>query len=104
MTSFTFYCTYMQLKTEQSMYSTDSSTYWLRVCFFFYWCAVFVTQQTTSGDDLIRIRIVGPSNFKQIERAGVWPESPGNFRCECGISHSVKDCRRIAIEFFSGSI
>ena len=33
MTSFTFYCTYMQLKTEQSMYSTDSSTQWLRFVF-----------------------------------------------------------------------
>ena len=34
MTSFTFYCTYMQLKTEQLMYSTDSSsTEWLRFLF-----------------------------------------------------------------------
>ena len=23
------------------------------------------------------IRIAGPANFRQIERAGVWPESPG---------------------------
>ena len=33
-----------------------------------------------SRNDLRRlrvIRIVGPANFKQIERAGVWHESPG---------------------------
>ena len=33
MTSFTVYCTYMQLKTEQSMYSTNSSIQWLRFVF-----------------------------------------------------------------------
>ena len=33
-----------------------------------------------SRNDLGRSRVIGiikPANFRQIERAGVWPESPG---------------------------
>ena len=54
MTYFTFYSTYIKLKTKQSIYSTRYDLRKSRL-----------------------IRIVGPANFKQIERAGVWPESPG---------------------------
>ena len=35
------------------------------------------------------IRILGPANFKQVERAGVWPESPG-YRPE-GILQSISE-------------
>ena len=69
MTSFTFYCTYIQLKTEQSMYSINSGIQWFQFAFFYWWAAV-VTQETTL---LIRrrrvVRTVGPANFKEIERA-----------------------------------
>ena len=46
------------------------------VCFFL----LLVCCIRHSRNDLRRwrvIRIVGPAKFKQIERAGVWPESPG---------------------------
>ena len=47
------------------------------VCFFFQWYAVFVAQENNLEKSR-PIRIVGPVNFRQIERAGVWLESPGN--------------------------
>ena len=61
MKSFAFYCTYMQLKTEQLMYSTNSciQSGMASVCFVFCWCVAFVTQKTISGDGLV-IRTVGP--------------------------------------------
>ena len=48
-TFFTFTCTYIQLKPEQSMYSTHSSIQWAR--FVFSSTGVFVSQETTQEDD-----------------------------------------------------
>ena len=58
MISFTFYCTYIQLKTEQfdAQYKLQYS---LASVGFFYWCAVFVTQATTSGDHAL-FELQGP--------------------------------------------
>ena len=56
------------------VYSTNSSIQWLPFVF-----------SSTGALDLWRsrvIRIVGPANFRQIERAGVWPESPGSGSAE----------------------
>ena len=51
MKCFTLYQTYEQLKTEQSMYSFNSSIQWFRFVFL----------------PLGIIRIVGPVNFRKIE-------------------------------------
>ena len=75
MTSFAFYCTYIQLKTEQLMYSTNSGIQWLQFVFLLLVCCI-----GHSRNDLRRwclIHIVWATNFKQIGHAGVWPESPG---------------------------
>ena len=57
------------------MYSTNSSIQRLRFLFL-----PLVRYIRHSRNDLGKsrvIRIMGPGNFRQIERAGVWPESPG---------------------------
>ena len=72
---FTLYRTYIKLRIEQSMYSTDSSIQWLRFVI-----PLLVRCIRHSRNDLRRwrvIRIIGPADFSQIERSCVWPGSPG---------------------------
>ena len=65
----------MQLKIEQTMYSTKSNVQWIP--FGFSSAGVLYSSLKKRRRKMTRSSNCRAANFRQIERAGVLPESPG---------------------------